>query len=257
MKIGVIGMGVVGQAVAAGHAEHLPVCYDKFKPEYGVWPAKLLKTDLCFVCVPTPTNTTTADQDLSAVENVLAKLADHEYGGVVALKSTVLPMTTELLAKQFPMLRIVHNPEFLSERSARLDYANQKHVLVSGKERDRQVLRDLFSGKEVDVRGSDHYQATEIAKYIHNCLLAVQLSFLNEVYAFNPAVYREASEMASHLGNLNKYHKIPGPDGKLGWGGMCFPKDTKALLTMAVQRGLDMPTLRGAIEFNEAVRAGG
>lgn len=263
MKVAIIGIGFVGSAVLAASDACSEICtYDKFCPDRTQNWNRAPFTDLCFVCVPTPTDK--AGQDLEAVTDALNHLrgmSTEGYKGVVVIKSTVLPGTTAWLQEQFPDLRLVHYPEFLCEKTAVNDFANQKTILLSGKIENTRVARiyaDLCLNIE-RAQYSEVFADTEWAKYIHNCILPVKLSFLNEVYDLigNDRCFNEAVEMATWFGNVGGHSMVPGPDGQRGWGGACFTKDTKALEMFASSQGLKMDTLTGAISTNLRVRYNG
>lgn len=260
MKIAIIGVGMVGNAVYQGSGACSEIClYDKFRPELCAKWDQAWQTELCFVCVPTPT--VHGRQDTTAVVDAcrhLRSLTTLGYKGVVAIKSTVLPGTMRWLQHQFTYLRLVHNPEFLCERTARLDYIDQCVMLLSGQPEDMRVVR-RYAGMCLNlghVHSSEVFEHTEWAKYLHNCMLPVQLSFLNEMYDLigNQHTYDSAIEMARWFGNVGERSKVPGPDGLRGWGGSCFPKDTKALESFALIQGFTMNTLTGAIKTNSKVR---
>lgn len=262
MKIAIIGMGVVGRAVASGvknwmSPDTFSLCtYDKFHSDRTHNWKDFLQTGICFVCVSTPTTAT--GQDLDAVVETMKMLEASIYNGVVVIKSTVEPGTMDSLARRYPGLRLVHNPEFLSEKTANKDFELQQSVLLSGKPEDAIVASNFYqlSPFVATVRYSDQYKTTEFAKYIHNCVLAVKLSFLNEMYDLidSPVVYEGATQMAALFGNLGTHFKVPGTDGKRGWAGMCFPKDMLALQAYAQQEAKVVPTIRGAIETNKKHR---
>lgn len=228
-------------------------CYDKFRHERSVNKGHMYSTDILFVCVPTPTKQ--LKQQQGALFEVLDDLATASYQGVVVVKSTVLPGTMDKLRENFPALRLVHNPEFLTERFASDNYREESTWLLSGDPVDIDTvwafLQATTAAKTLYM--SPHYRATEFAKYLHNCMLAVKLSFLNEVYDVvgDHEIFEMAVAMASPFGNLGSHTRVPGPDGKRGWGGMCFPKDTMAFLG-AFEK--DLPTLRGAVNTNTKLR---
>lgn len=254
MKIGIIGMGVVGQAVGFGAlaAGCEIFTHDKYNAARSQKTDQLGETELCFICVPTPTGVD--GQDLTEVEDTIAHLKGLGYKGVVVMKSTVEPGTMHMLASNHPELRFVHNPEFLNERSAEEDFLNQANVLLSGSTPDVEVVARFHRRLPcvVKIETSTRYAVTEYAKYVHNCVLAVKLSFLNEVYDLigNQSTYDRAVEMAATQGNLGSHYRVPGPDGKRGWGGMCFPKDMLALEAYAIEQGHAVPTISGAIQTN-------
>ncbi len=255
--IGIIGIGVVGHAVAVGCYPCRLSTYDKFKPELTSEMGSFPDSTICFVCVPTPS--TESGQDLSAVYDAVKMLNEMSYKGVVVIKSTVRPGTMAQIACLYPKVRLVHNPEFLTEKNAKKDFITQPCVLLSGREADTSEVAAFYRiilRHKYDILDSTNYETTEFAKYIHNCMLPVALSFLNEIYSLcsGPEVFRAAVEMANEFGNLPKHHQVPGPDGKRGWGGMCFTKDSLALLRLAEANGVDMPTLAGAIKTNKSIR---
>lgn len=260
MKIGIIGLGMVGGAVFAGSQKCESIStYDVVQSLTTNWDMAW-QTDLCFICVPTPT--IGGRQDFAAIIDACERLRGMSvegYKGVVVIKSTVLPGTMQYLCERFPQLKFVHNPEFLCERTAKSDYLGQTTVLASGNMEDMRVFRrycHLCLPELRTIQYSENYLATEWAKYIHNCVLPVKLSFLNEVYDVigSQSIFDEAVEMATWFGNVGTHSRVPGPDGKRGWGGACFPKDTKALETFALRHGHKMSTLTGAINTNMKVR---
>lgn len=258
-KVGIIGVGMVGGAIAQTiECETVELStFDKYnKARTKNWD-KFLETSICFVCVPTPT--VQGEQNISELQVTMASLSENGYRGVVVIKSTVLPGTCRTLQAKHPKLRIVHNPEFLCEKTAAHDFADQKVILFSGKFDDCREVNDFFY--RLGVGNTRHYsqdfEVTEYAKYIHNCALPIQLSFLNEMKELicNDSVFNTAVDMAVNFGNLTRHHKVPGPDGKLGWGGICFTKDTQALSTFARKRNKTVHTLDGAIQTNRNYRS--
>lgn len=257
MKVGVWGAGMVGSAVAAATKKcSCLVIYDKYKEHLNQNTDFIYSTDLMFVCVPTPTKD--GIQDLRELLNVAFALEATSYRGVVVVKSTILPGTMRLLHARFPLLRWVHNPEFLCEKTAKEDFLNQQHVLLSGEIDTAQEVADYFMAnipQAVIWINSDFY-VTEMAKYIHNCILPVKLSFLNEIYRMckTQSQFNGAVEMATLFGNVGTHASVPGPDTKLGWGGSCFTKDTEAFSAWAKMQGFQCHTLDGAITTNRLVR---
>lgn len=255
MHVGIVGSGgVVGSAVVnACQARKIDYCgFDKYRPNANKNEKDIYDTDLAFVCVPTPTYK--QGQDLAELHASLKDLSEHHYHGVVVVKSTVLPGTMNDCKILFPNLRLVHNPEFLSQLSAHEDFIKQPAVLLSGKSKDTKFvaafIRD-FLGYAIPIEASADFKVTEFAKYAHNLALAVKLSFLNEIHAAcgDQETFDHAILMASYFGNLGDNCKVPGPDSKMGWGGFCFPKDSLAFVKL-----YPAPTLQGAIETNTKLR---
>lgn len=257
MKAGIMGCGVIGGTLLrACQTRCVKVCgYDIAKPELGPF-EDLLDADLILLCLPTPTKY--GEQDVSALKSAILRLSQAKYKGSVAIRSTVLPGTTAVFAATFPKLNFIHNPEFLTEANAAADLLNQGTVLLGGKKTD--VAKAFW--KEFDpgvvVKCYPDSTTTEMAKYIHNCFLAVKVGFCNEIYALCQnigAQYDSATEAASFMGKVGWNHtKVPGPDGKLGFGGMCFVKDTASLLKFMQDFGLSAEILASAIVANKRRR---
>jgi UDPglucose 6-dehydrogenase len=134
MKMGIIGNGFVGSALMHGfvlHAEDIMI-FDK-DPKRSTHSIKHLvnKSDVIFVCVPTPMFES-GECDLSIVESVVEELSHYNCikEKVVVIKSTVVPGTTESLAKKYTDMNFVFNPEFLTERKARLDFINTARIVL-------------------------------------------------------------------------------------------------------------------------------
>lgn len=255
MKIGFIGLGVVGGAVYAAFNQHFECrVYDPAKGFTSFSP--ILETDIVFVAVPTPTKKNGV-QDQTALRNVLHLLTVFNYLGIVVIKSTVLPGATQAM-KQAHDLDLVHNPEFLTEKSPIMDFHNQPAILLSGPSAVRVAnIYDVVFPRTPKHCYSD-YETTEMAKYMHNCFLALKVSFFNEVYTLCEAGhvdYNMSLQAALSQERIAANHtKVPGPDGKYGFGGSCFPKDTLALVKRARTFGKPIKTLEAAIKVNKKNR---
>lgn len=257
MKIGIIGLGMVGNAVnETFKTVHETIIYDKFKRIGAI--NDTVNADLIFVCVPTPT-LENGEQDLDPLTSVLTDLNELLYNGVVVIKCTVLPGTCSKLSAQFPDLQIVHNPEFLTEKNSVKDFRNQKTILLSSPNYAALTVAstayiDIFSG-EAPCKLHNKYESTEMAKYIHNCFLATKVAFFNEIYnlckTLNIDYSIAKSSAASQMVIGESHTQVPGPDGKFGFGGACFPKDTAALLKNNEET---LGILKAAVESNKKQR---
>lgn len=255
-KIGVVGVGCVGSALKKYYEVkgYDVLAYDKDPSRTGVGNIEDLKScDVIFVSVPTLT-LKSGVQDQGPLIDVMRQLSEMNFKGIVIHKCTVTPGTTHDLKKLFSSLRIVHSPEFLTERNAYEDLCNAPVTLMSGNEFDvleaSTIVRfPIFL---------ESYAATEIAKYMHNCFLAIKVSFMNEMFDVcedSHVLFDEVVAAVKNLGGIGETHlRVPGPDGKRGYGGMCFPKDTQALFTAMSLKGLWMHTLAGAMKTNKLVR---
>jgi UDPglucose 6-dehydrogenase len=255
--VGIVGVGVVGTAIlaAATKQKRLKVnAYDKFKDDFpGIDEA--LRSDVVFVCVPT--QTTKGVQNLEPLEETLTLLANIEAKGVVVVKSTVVPGTVQKLAERFPALRIVHNPEFLTEANANHDFYFQRSCLLSGTEEDCKAVERVtraMCNTNIRFKSERQYEITELGKYMHNLFLAAKVEILNEFAdaALHHGVeYLNVMRCAASQQLMGPSHLlVPGPDGKRGFGGMCFPKDLSAFIKHCDEQGIPVPALKAVQEMN-------
>ena len=189
-----------------------------------------------------------------------ARLKEAEFKGVVCLKSTVLPGTSEDMEETYG-IRTVHNPEFLTAARPFEDFMEQKAVILGGKEEDCVELKiayeSLIPGVTISVLDNARY--TEIAKYYHNCFLAAKVTIANEFYElckYCGVDYSKVRLAAASQGGVGLGHnKVPGPDGKFGFGLHCFPKDVLALLSFSEEIGLEMNILEATHVGNSRRRS--
>lgn len=259
MKVGVIGVGFVGGSVMAAcmKANLKVIAFDKYR-KVGTM-QDVCEADVIFVAVPTPTSDNI--QDLSAIREVLSGLEANSYRGPIIIKSTVLPGTCDMLAAAYPNLKLIHNPEFLTERNAKQDFLDQKATPVSCKDgASIQLVCDLFAKivPNSHVTVYHDYKSTELGKYIHNAFLATKVAFMNQMYLLCKDLgtdYDNAVNVAIEQGVIGASHtKVPGPDGQLGFGGSCFPKDTEALLHSGSTVPKTLSILNEAVNFNKTIR---
>jgi UDPglucose 6-dehydrogenase len=150
-------------------------------------------------------------------------------------------------------------PEFLTEKTAKLDMLTQSRIVIGGNAQHTEKVLELFKARF----GQKHYVLTdsttaEFIKYMANTFLAVKVSVVNEFYRMSEALgadWDKALEgFVSDPRIGNSHTQVPGHDGKLGFGGTCFPKDINALITMGKELGVDMNTLEAAWKTNLEVR---
>ena len=266
-KIGIIGRGFVGSAVAYGFSEQTG--YSTEIRIYDIDPVRsnntlddtINKSDFIFLSVPSPADKN-GKIDLSVIQNVLSDINDinRNDSNIVLLRSTVTPGTSEKLQEQFSNIRIVFNPEFLTERSALFDFINQSRVILGGKSKLTSRVKELYHdrfGDYLPVVETD-YQTAELIKYMNNCFFATKVSFLNEMYQIAEKCgvdWDMAVEGFVRDGRIGHSHmNVPGPDGKFGFGGSCFPKDIQAMINFAQSLGVDPCVLNGAWDKNLDVR---
>lgn len=256
MIIGVIGMGVVGKAVYQAFSEKFEVLAYDINGKYNNVD-EMCKCSVIFVCVPTPT--IRGKQDISSLKSVMEDLKAIKFDGVVCIKCTILPGTCEQLKSSYK-LKITHNPEFLTAANPYEDFMNQKSVLISGDVEDIQLIGWVYGSilPKAQLVMLFDTKVTETAKYIHNCFLATKVSFMNDMFEMCQNIgiaYDLTIGAAISQGAIGQTHtKVPGPDGKFGFGLACFPKDVTALLDFAKKNEINLPVLEAAWIVNKTRR---
>ena len=266
-KIGIIGRGFVGAAVEFGFSAQTGCdaqvkIYDK-NPSKSLHTLKetVNKSDFIFVSVPTPSNTD-GSMHLGILESVLQDIqaVNKRKDNIILIRSTVIPGTTTKLCKKFKKLNIVFNPEFLTERSAKFDFINQSRFILGGRKRNTARVAELYRwrfGDSVPCIESN-FETAEMVKYMNNCFFATKVSFMNEMKQVADKTNVDwdlAVEGFVRDGRVGHSHlAVPGPDGRFGFGGSCFPKDVQAMIDFGNQLGLNMNTLKGVWQTNLEVR---
>ena len=266
-KIGIIGRGFVGSAVEFGFSAQTGC--DAEVRIYDKDPAKSIhtleetvnKSDFIFLSVPTPSNID-GSMHLGILESALQDIqsVNKRKDNIVLIRSTVLPGTTTKLAKKFKKLNIVFNPEFLTERSAKFDFINQSRFILGGRKRHTARVVELFKWRFGDSVPAieTNYETAEMIKYMNNCYFATKVSFMNEMKLIadkSKVDWDLAVEGFIRDGRIGHSHlAVPGPDGKKGFGGSCFPKDVQAIINYGNKLGINMTTLKGVWETNLNVR---
>ncbi len=266
-RIGIVGRGFVGSAVEFGFSAQTGC--DATVRIYDKDPSKSInslvdtinESEFIFLSVPTPSN-----EDGSINIDILDKALEDisrlnkQKDNIILIRSTVTPGTTRSLQSRFKNLNIVFNPEFLTERSAKFDFINQSRFILGGENKYTSRVGDLMKwrfGTSTPVIHTD-YETAELIKYMNNCFFATKVSFLNEMKMIADkcnADWSTAIEGFVRDGRIGHSHlSVPGPDGKYGFGGSCFPKDIQALISFSEDLDLNLPTLQGAWNTNLIVR---
>lgn len=234
MKIGIIGGGTIGKAIARTYLEFVDeVCiWDKVKEKSTV-PTHhtACACDLVFICLPETCIDDFFTQNLTPPSTV-------NY----VLKSTVPVGTTRKLREKYGLTNLVHSPEFLTARCAEVDARIPavnivglptwcKPVITEGTP-CVEVMKDLYSrrfpGTQLLFMSSDE---SEAVKLMLNSAFAVKVSLFNEFYQYCKQAGLDWETVRRGIladGRITAHHTlVPGPDGKLGFGGACLPKDLR------------------------------
>ena len=263
MRIGIIGLGYVGTALKEGFKEHFNIeTYDIKNNLCSCDSISELtkKTDVIFLCVPTPMNQD-GSCNLDIVGNVISEInsSSNDSNKIVVIKSTVVPGTTESLNRQYNNVEIIFNPEFLTEANFIEDFKNQNRIILGGIKSTTTIIKQFYAKifSDSTIIETDA-TSSEMVKYLTNTFLASKVSFANEMKMICDKLninYDKVIEYALYDNRLGESHwSVPGPDGKLGFGGSCFPKDINALINIASDLGIDSEILKSAWRTNLKVR---
>ena len=255
-KVGVIGNGFVGESQAFAFSPTTDLRIYDIDPNKSTHTKEELdQCDFIFVCVPTPMKKD-GSQDISFIEKVFEEAVE---GPIYIIKSTILPGSTKELQDKYPKLSILFSPEFLTERTAKLDMLTQARIVLGGDNNLTSKAAELFEQRFMNkhIIKTDSTTA-ELIKYMNNTFFATKVSIINEFKLladklganWEDALYGFASD-----GRVGDSHlHVPGPDGRLGYGGTCFPKDVNALITLAKELDTPLNTIEGGWATNLVVR---
>ncbi len=282
MDIAVIGAGYVGlvAAVCLAKSGHMVTCIEKDKnkiemmdrghtPFFEESLDELLKTalmterldfkqalsevkwpEIIIVAVGTPT-LPGGRVDLSQVNMALAEIAGFSKPVTVVMKSTVTPGTGRRLKEKYLRnnnQQYVSNPEFLREGRAVYDWFNPDRIIIGGDRKAAGQLMEIYSDIDAPVILTDITSA-EMIKYSSNAFLATKISFINEIANLCEYVGADIDDVTNGLGMDRRIGKDFLKAG-LGYGGSCFPKDTRALDYLSSVNGYNFSLLRAVIDVN-------
>lgn len=273
-KVGQVGLGFVGGALHDSFKKRgvETIVYDKYKEVGSI--EDLVECSAVFLCLPTP-YVAGHGFDLGPILETCKRLHDlQSFKGLIVVKSTVEPGVTQSLESKFQGLSFCHNPEFLTARTAFEDFDNQKHIVL-GYTKDtvsatypRRGLQSIHATETLADFYSKLYPDAKITICTAEESESMKL-FANNFYAMKVGIFNEFNLLCQKLlidydnvvglmvenGWINPMHlQVPGPDGRRGWGGDCFLKDTKALLHFMKSNFSPSEILEAAINENKKIR---
>jgi nucleotide sugar dehydrogenase len=256
-NIGIVGLGYVGKAVEAAFSDKYKILSYDINQKCSEKDLKSVveNSDIIFVCVPTPMRKN-GSCFVDILSTVINDINNFNLEKDVVIKSTIPPSTSEKLQKENSKINIIFNPEFMTEANFYRDFLDQKRIILSGTNLAK--VEQLYS---INFPQSDiiklPYGEAELIKYFSNTFLATKVSFANEIYSLcnklgiNYKKVVSALILDERIGN--SHLAVPGPDGKLGFGGSCFPKDFAALIHIFKENDINSPILNAVWERNNKI----
>jgi len=244
ISIAIIGLGFVGGSMYKSfqikiaenglEEKYKVIGYDKYKNVNSL--EDCLGADIIFTALPTLFDDNLKSYDNSPTNHVVNELYEKGYRGCIVIKSTVEPTFTQTIATKYPEISFIHNPEFLTARTAYEDFHQQKHIVL-GKSLCTDEKYTKVKNLYCDLYKADISECTstesECMKIFCNSFYAVKIQLFNEFFMTTQSIganYDTIRTLMLKNGWINPMHtNVPGPDGSLSYGGLCFPKDTLAL----------------------------
>lgn len=277
MKIGVVGLGFVGLVTAAVlamqnnkvtgididsskvdslknerlyfHEPELQNIISKHKSMmlFSTDFDDLVDTEVVFITVPTPNIKGRIDTNFvqTAIESILRSNSD----AIVAIKSTVTPGTSSRFKEQYKA-KIISNPEFLREGNAVQDTINPDRIVIGGEEENVNVIENVWKFTGAPVIKTTRENA-ELIKYASNSFLATKISFINEIANLCEKIPNCDIEVIAEGMGLDRRIGPRFLKAGIGFGGSCFPKDTKALISYANQLGINLDLISSTLKIND------
>ena len=289
MKVSVIGLGYVGSVAAAGLAtaghdvlgididmarveayqagsvpiyepdlsRHIIDAFDKGTLRFShVGSVSEHLGDAVFVATGTPM-AEDGSADLSAVESAILWVKEKQPdGGVIIMKSTVLPGTGQRLCETLlrdNSYKYVSNPEFLREGLAVYDWFHPDRIVLGGGDSEAiSTVKQLYDGIDAPYVITDT-TSSELIKHASNAFLATKISFINEIAVICDKLGGNIDDVSAGIG-MDPRIGAKFLQAGVGYGGSCLPKDVMALDYMATQEGQEFELLRSVMSVNSRQR---
>lgn len=257
-NIAIMGTGMVGGALDR-YFKAKNVEVGLFDPPKGLADVSVLdRADIVFVCVPTPYYDDTGF-DRSYIDAALTLLSGDK---IVVIKSTVMPGTTAMLQREYPHLRFMYNPEFLTEITADQDMNFPDRQIIGTTERSYTAAGDILALLPLaPFERVMPSTAAEMVKYFGNTWFALKVAFANQMYDICQKLdveYDLVKDGVAADKRIGRTHLEVVHKGYRGYGGKCLPKDTRTLIQLAKKHGVDLTLLQAAEAYNnDLVRSQG
>lgn len=255
MKIGIVGVGMVGSALSYGFKRigHEVLEHDL---KLGTRLESVLEAEIVYVCVPTP-QASDGSCDVAWVETVIRGLSNLGYSKLVVIKSTVPPGTTDRLSRENKSLGLAFCPEFLRERASFSDFVENQTVCVAGVYADQgyQLIVESHGSLPKSWARVTPLEA-ELTKYYANVFNALRVVFANQFYDVCKtagADYTAIKNAVVKRGNIGDFY-LDCNEQLRGFGGSCLPKDTAAFAAYVEKLGVQAPLFKQIVDINAGIK---
>ena len=261
VKVGIVGYGFVGKATAKGFSKNTELFLVDPLLGTNLSDLKDFSPEFIFICLPTPMKKD-GSQDFTLVKEVFMDLLSNKVSSTIILKSTVIPSNIKIVDNLIE--DYIYNPEFLREKHAEEDFINSNMIILGGSKNNQEKVKNLYENHSICK--TKNYVLTDkitasLIKYSINSFLASKVIFFNELRdLFNSSgaeedwdTFTNVLAMDKRIGN--SHMDVPGHDGRLGFGGACFTKDTAALIKYSQSLEKELTLLKKAIEINNNIRS--
>ena len=269
MKISIIGLGVVGNAmynsflIKSENTEYIIYGYDKYK-NGGIGRLEdCVDSDIIITALPTLFDESINGFNHSATYEVLDKLNELYYNKIIIIKSTVEPEFTEKISNKYVNISFIHNPEFLFSKTSFDDFHNQKYIIL-GKtsncsDNNLNIVKQMYEllyndGKQYICTSNE----SECMKLGYNTFCSVKIQYFNELYLLCNKIdcdFEKVKELMFLTGYIKESHtQVPGTDGQMSFGGACLPKDCKALLSYMKDNNISCEVLESCVSEMKKMR---
>ena len=246
MNLLIIGFGVVGQAVYEGLKKNNKIDLLDIEPNNNI---DYSSYDGIIICLPTPQGPMGECDDMM-VEQYHRSIRMEVPAVPILIKSTISLELVELLEDD---QELTYNPEFLTEADSNEEFCHQKFAIFGGHHCRSWYELYINSGIKINKVRFTSMKNAAYAKYTINSFLATKVVFFNELYnMYCDDGFDELTEIIAMDERIGKSHMmVPGPDREFGFGGMCFPKDTRAFVISGKGK---LSLLENVIEINKEMR---
>ncbi len=262
--IGIAGCGYVGGAISKFliNNNYNTLIYDKYK-NIGSFDT-LLNTDILYICLPTLYSDEQKNYDMKEIDQTIQMLNDANYRGIILIKSTIIPTYCSETNNKYSKLKIIHNPEFLSARTAYEDVLNQTHIVLGYTSQSKDSIEyvkkfyfNLYPNSSLTISVLNSEEAG-LMKLACNTFYAIKVQYFTEIYLLCKKLnisYENVKNSMLKNNFINPMHTlVPGHDGNISYGGACFPKDTNALNQFMIDNDVFNGVINETIKERNIIR---